>query len=349
MLVVTLFRILPLLVIGTPLVTANTGLIMRRAGRPGNSNEGVNVRGYDQCISHCGQAFDEGNVNTLDRPGGMMAVQTDLASSTRTRKTRPTSCRRKPGRSSARPARTGSTSSVVSSQTSSTVSTQVPGTEAAQTSLATEVFAPVETATTTGTEIEAASSTGETLQEEPTSVIRTTEAQSQSPTAAATSLTTPEATQAPSSGVGGPDRSRPEDWLKAHNDERAKYGAEPIAWNDEMASVAQAWGAHCSWGHSQGIYGENIAASIAADTDPVRTATGLWIGEAADYDYDNPVGAHWTQMVWKGLGEIGCAAVDCPASTAEDKKTIWTLMVCEYKLKPGANGSFAENVGRPVV
>jgi len=25
-------------------------------------------------------------------------------------------------------------------------------------------------------------------------------------------------------------------------------------------------------------------------------------------------------MVWKGLGEIGCAAVDCPASTAEDKK-----------------------------
>jgi hypothetical protein len=25
-------------------------------------------------------------------------------------------------------------------------------------------------------------------------------------------------------------------------------------------------------------------------------------------------------MVWKGLGEIGCVAVDCPASTAEDKK-----------------------------
>ena len=40
----------------------------------------------------------------------------------------------------------------------------------------------------------------------------------------------------------------------------------------------------------QGIYGENIAASIAADTDPVRTATGLWIGEAKDYDYENPVG-----------------------------------------------------------
>lgn len=40
----------------------------------------------------------------------------------------------------------------------------------------------------------------------------------------------------------------------------------------------------------KGKYGENIAASIAADTDPVRTATGLWIGEAKDYDYDNPQG-----------------------------------------------------------
>jgi hypothetical protein len=29
-----------------------------------------------------------------------------------------------------------------------------------------------------------------------------------------------------------------------------RIGAEPIAWNDEMSSVAQAWGAHCTWGHS---------------------------------------------------------------------------------------------------
>jgi hypothetical protein len=47
----------------------------------------------------------------------------------------------------------------------------------------------------------------------------------------------------------------------------------------------------------QGIYGENIAASIAADTDPVRTATGLWIGEAADYDYDSPVGGEFRASV----------------------------------------------------
>jgi hypothetical protein len=53
MLVTTLLRVLPLLVIGTPLATANTGLIMRRAGRPSDSEEGVSVRGYDQCISHC--------------------------------------------------------------------------------------------------------------------------------------------------------------------------------------------------------------------------------------------------------------------------------------------------------
>jgi hypothetical protein len=247
MLATTLLRILPLLVIGTPLAAAETGLIMRRADRPGGSDQGVNVRGYDQCISHCvsstihaandvadrtfsqqGQAFDEGNVNTLDRPGGMMAVQTDLASSTRTRTTRPTSCKRKPGRRLSRPSGTRyASSTTVSIQTSKTVSSQNSGTEVAQTSLATEVFAPVETATSTGTEIVAASSTGQTLQEQPTSNIRTTGAQSQSPTATATSLIAPEATQAPSSGVGGPDRSKPEDWLQAHNDERAKYGQFP--------------------------------------------------------------------------------------------------------------------------
>jgi hypothetical protein len=27
-------------------------------------------------------------------------------------------------------------------------------------------------------------------------------------------------------------------------------GAEPITWNEEMASVAQAWGAQCKWAHS---------------------------------------------------------------------------------------------------
>jgi hypothetical protein len=157
-----------------------------------------------------------------------MAVQTDLASSTRTRKTRPTSCKRKPGRGTGRPSGTGhATSTTGSIQTSNTVSTQNSGTEAARTSLATEVFAPVETATSTWTETKVASSAGQTLQEEPTSTIQTTEAQSQSPTATATSLTAPEATQAPSSGVGGPDRPKPEDWLKAHNDERAKYGQFP--------------------------------------------------------------------------------------------------------------------------
>lgn len=154
----------------------------------------------------------------------MIAVQTDLASSTRTRKTRPTSCNRKTGRGQRPPAGTGSSVSAVSSQTSNTVSAQISRTEAAEAFQATEIVAPVETATATGTEVEVASPTDQTL---PTSTIRTTEAQSQCPTAATTSFTAPEATQAPSGGIGGPDRSKPEGWLKAHNDERAKYGQFP--------------------------------------------------------------------------------------------------------------------------
>jgi hypothetical protein len=51
---------------------------------------------------------------------------------------------------------------------------------------------------------------------------------------------------------------------------------------------------HDSPSFRQGKYGENMAASIAADTDPVRTATGLWIGESKDYDYNNPTGRELT-------------------------------------------------------
>jgi hypothetical protein len=283
-----------------------------------------------------GQTFDGDNVNAFDRPSGMMAVQTDLAASTRTRKTRPTSCHRKPARGSGRPAGTGSASSAVSSQTSSTVSVQTSVAGAAQTSLATEIKAPVETASTTGTGFETATSTAQSLQEQPTTAVESPEAQPQSPTAAATSLTAPKATQAPSGGVGGPDRSKSEDWLKAHNDERAKCGQSQSTGGKSLiksigltSSVCRRRTDHlehrdglcrsslgsplylgsfvspplslpgiperyhsstCPLLCRQGIYGENIAASIAADTDPVRTATGLWIGEAADYDYDNPVG-----------------------------------------------------------
>ena len=170
------------------------------------------------------------------KTGMMMAVPTDLASPTGSRKARPTACHRK-SRSSRRPVSTTSTSAgqtpdtEIAQPTSTTdledpVKTTTSATQtvakSAQISMATEIKAPVGTTTST-TKEEVASSTEQELNDQPTSSMQPA---SQSSTATvSTSLSAPETTEAASAGVGGPDRSKPEDWLKAHNDERAKYGA----------------------------------------------------------------------------------------------------------------------------
>ena len=73
-----------------------------------------------------------------------------------------------------------------------------------------------------------------------------------------------------------------------------------------------------------------------------------WGDERADYDYeegeakDDEVVGHFTQMVWKGSRDVGCAAVECD-DVLEDGLRQWFL-VCRYWPPGNVVGKQTENV-----
>lgn len=126
-------------------------------------------------------------------------------------------------------------------------------------------------------------------------------------------------------------------WLEIHNQFRALHQVAPVVWSDAVAASAQAFVNTCPTNHSNSGYGENLAwgyPSIAA----VVTA---WYEEEALYDYANPGFSydtgHFTQVVWKGTTEIGCAfKTGCSG---------WPITwVCQYNPPGNYLGQFEENV-----
>lgn len=113
-------------------------------------------------------------------------------------------------------------------------------------------------------------------------------------------------------------------WLDAHNAERADFGVLPLSWSDQLESEARVWAEqlardeimrHSSyderdgkgenlWMGTAGFYtAEQMIAHFAEEKQyffhgrfPDVSTTGDW----------GDVG-HYTQMVWPGTREVGCA------------------------------------------
>lgn len=98
-------------------------------------------------------------------------------------------------------------------------------------------------------------------------------------------------------------------------------------------------------------YGENIATGYPDAISVVN----VWSLERQQYDYNNPgfssATGHFTQVVWKATGSIGCASVDCGRRGSRGS-AFGKFVVCEYTPRGniiGNNGQyFRENVGRQV-
>ncbi len=119
--------------------------------------------------------------------------------------------------------------------------------------------------------------------------------------------------------------------LDRHNAWRAEVGVPAVKWSDQLAVVADQWARtlnkqSCAWKHSQNGYGENlfrgtVGAYTAAD------AVDAWGSEKLDYNYaknkckPGKVCGHYTQMVWKGTTEVGCAKTICEG---------YVVWVCNY-------------------
>jgi len=134
----------------------------------------------------------------------------------------------------------------------------------------------------------------------------------------------------------------------AHNTVRAGVGVGPLKWSPALAATAAAWAARCvddespfgiidhnpdrRTGHPYYV-GENIYASTGSASPTV--AVSKWAAEAAHYDYATntcaagQVCGHYTQVVWAGTREVGCARHDCPGLAYP------SAIVCDYG--PGGN------------
>lgn len=135
--------------------------------------------------------------------------------------------------------------------------------------------------------------------------------------------------------------------LDTHNAWRAQVGVAPLRWADDLAADAGRWAATlahdgCRMRHSPDAErpdaGENLFWASPLRWSDGRTevqavdgrqVADAWAGERADYDHarnsctpGKPCG-HYTQMVWRGSRELGCARQVCA-----DRAQLW---VCRYR------------------
>ncbi|WP_076071770.1 CAP domain-containing protein [Sphingomonas montana] len=131
--------------------------------------------------------------------------------------------------------------------------------------------------------------------------------------------------------------------LAAHNQERAGLRLLPLRWSANLAAGARTWsdalGETGQFTHSpdrsgEELLGENIWCGDPSIFTP-ESVVKLWVSErqhfrggvfsASSRTGDGADVAHYTQIIWRATGEIGCAL---SRSATEE------IVVCRYR-KPG--------------
>lgn len=130
--------------------------------------------------------------------------------------------------------------------------------------------------------------------------------------------------------------------LSAHNTVRTRHHVSNLSWDYKLALYARLHANKCEFKHSSFGYGENIAMGYPSPDAAVMA----WYHEKNLYSYNKPgfshATGHFTQIVWKGSQQIGCAYVACNGKNG----THGNYLVCEYS--PAGNvinaGYFNKNV-----
>ncbi|PIL30250.1 transporter [Ganoderma sinense ZZ0214-1] len=143
-------------------------------------------------------------------------------------------------------------------------------------------------------------------------------------------------------------------YLAAHNTFRAKHGAAALKWNNTLAAAAQKEVNRCVFKHSGGIFGpyggyvhvltpnaENLAAGTG--NFKIEDAIRSWTNEAPQYNPKSPVPSHFTQVVWKGSKQVGCAIKEC-SNIFDAKYGVAKFYACEYYPAGNVIGYFPKNV-----
>ena len=132
-------------------------------------------------------------------------------------------------------------------------------------------------------------------------------------------------------------------FLQMHNEVRAGHCAPPLVWSAEVASEAQAWADElargCTFEHSHGRYGENLALGVAGLHDDPAQIFDLWYRESEEYHFGyggfSRMTGHFTQVIWADSRRLGCGTSTCRG------KRIW---VCQYDPPGNYSDRYASNV-----
>jgi hypothetical protein len=174
--------------------------------------------------------------------------------------------------------------------------------------------------------------------------------------------------EAPSSGsYSDPGDDFVGNCLYQHNIHRHNHSAPDVTWSESLASAAQQLANTCNYGHDTDIgsypggYGQNIAMyaatnNLGSEVEFIRTSiTEYWYNGEIDL-YPNAYGSepgmggfhewgHYTQIVWKGTKEVGCAVAYCDSGLASYPGY---YSVCNYGPPGNYGGEYGENVGAPL-
>jgi glioma pathogenesis-related protein 2 len=131
--------------------------------------------------------------------------------------------------------------------------------------------------------------------------------------------------------------------LNAHNNFRAKHCVPAMTWSDSLAASAQQWASGCKMNggafvHS-GVPGENLRWSSPPGGQGDGAVTASWYNEIGNYNFNNPgfspATGHFTQVVWAGSTQLGCAKAVCGN---------FDYWVCRYSPAGNITGQFPANV-----
>lgn len=141
-------------------------------------------------------------------------------------------------------------------------------------------------------------------------------------------------------GASDPNAGLSAPMLYGHQIERAAVGVPDLTWDEELVADADRWATHLAkigslehedeYSRDMNVQGENLWMGTRGAWSPVEMVSH-WAEEKKDYrpgTFPNvsrtgklaDVG-HYTQMVWRGTGRVGCAL-------ASDREMDY--LVCRY-------------------
>lgn len=134
--------------------------------------------------------------------------------------------------------------------------------------------------------------------------------------------------------------------LAAHNRERARVGAPPLAWDERLAASAASYGPilarlgalHHSPKASRPGQRENLWQGSRGHFSPEQMV-GAWIAERKDmrpgvFPAVSRTGrwqdvSHYTQLIWPKTTHVGCAIYSAPAND---------ILICRYSPPGNVDG-----------